>query len=727
VTVLDQVNTKAGLNGRLNLAMSTSFQVASWDTGMWYQFPDLTVPLGNLAPHHSRLQVMEQAVPETAQGTWDFGMLNQTLLPVQSVGDHSPEFQLDGLPSYLVGSAGGSDYSVFAESSGVLSTAAADSFADYATHLLKYYNLGGFDAGTTHYQSPSPYPVTYWGILNEPDCNSEPASTGTKKMTAWLYADLYNRLVPQLKAVDFNMQSVALELCWAYQVGTPVNDWVSTFVALDTAPVDAVAIHFYGTGNQSNTDTWVFNNTLNSFLNYIPGIVKELKQNPLTASAPLFVTENNVNADYSNNGMSAINPGQAFVSDPRGTDAFFAAWRPWVFSQLGQGGAQGLWHWDFAADKQFGETDAQVSGSTLPTMLSYWVDYYLAHFFPAPPGAEILQSSTTDSNLEVLATRNDDGSIVVMVANRAVHGVFDNNGPGVPYTVNVNLSALGNFAYGTEVIIDSSTNTTTGPVVQSFTPGGSLSLNLNGYSVAFVRLSDAKAQVAASGVVNTASQLGGAVAPGEIVTITGTAIGPAGSSPAELESAHVIGSVVRGARAYFDGVAAPLLYAGRNELVAVVPYSVSGKTSTMLQLDYLGDLPAPLTLPVATAAPGLFAGASGAGTGVILNADHTANSSAHPAHAGDVVTLYLTGVGMTNSPYNGVIAGATPPTPLLPVTVTIGGQNASVVAVSGAPGLAAGMAEARVTVPAGLAPGAQSVVLTAGGVASQPGVAINVQ
>ncbi len=41
------------------------------------------------------------------------------------------------------------------------------------------------------------------------------------------------------------------------------------------------------------------------------------------ANVPIWVTENNVNADYDNgNGMSNCIPGQKFVLDPRGTSAF---------------------------------------------------------------------------------------------------------------------------------------------------------------------------------------------------------------------------------------------------------------------------------------------------------------------------------------------------------------------------------------------------------------------
>ena len=60
---------------------------------------------------------------------------------------------------------------------------------------------------------------------------------------------------------------------------------------------------------------------------------------------------------------------------------------------------QALYHWDFDADKQFGEVDY----STGALQLSYWVDYWLARMFPSPPGAELVSYTTTDTaDIEIL-------------------------------------------------------------------------------------------------------------------------------------------------------------------------------------------------------------------------------------------------------------------------------------------------------------------------------------
>jgi hypothetical protein len=160
-------------------------------------------------------------------------------------------------------------------------------------------------------------------------------------------------------------------------------------------------------------------------------------------TVPIWVTENNVNADFSNgNGMSTCNPSQPFVLDTRGSSVFFAAWRPYVFSQLGKAGATALYHWDFASDAQYGELDDQTGNPRL----SYWVDYWLAHTFPPSLAPALLNFATgnasDDGGLETLVVRNPDQSVVVMIANHAVAAASDNNGAGAPRTVLVDVSAV---------------------------------------------------------------------------------------------------------------------------------------------------------------------------------------------------------------------------------------------------------------------------------------------
>jgi hypothetical protein len=203
---------------------------------------------------------------------------------------------------------------------------------------------------------------------------------------------------------------------------------------------------------------------------------------------PVWVTETNINADFADaNGKRACNPTQTFVTDRRGTSAFFAAWRPYVFSQLGKVGNQALYHWAYNSDQQYGEVD--LSGNTY---LSYWVDKALASIYPstgAAPGPAILQMLATEStSVETLATKNADGSIAVMVIDHAVASAADNNGTGAARTVIVDVSGLGTFSSASMVTIDATTSLTNGPSPVSVTPAARMAVNLGGYGVAFLTL-----------------------------------------------------------------------------------------------------------------------------------------------------------------------------------------------------------------------------------------------
>jgi uncharacterized protein (TIGR03437 family) len=84
---------------------------------------------------------------------------------------------------------------------------------------------------------------------------------------------------------------------------------------------------------------------------------------------------------------------------------------------------------------------------------------------------------------------------------------------------------------------------------------------------------------------------------------------------------------------------------------AIVPYSVAGKRTVLIQLEYLGILSPPINLPVAIAAPGIFT-ADGSGKGQIsaLNQDLSYNSAVSSALAGSVIAFYITGAGQTSPP-----------------------------------------------------------------------------
>jgi uncharacterized protein (TIGR03437 family) len=714
VQVSNQIDASAGVNGRLQVAMSTAFQLADYSYQFFTQTPQALATLGALQPQHTRVQLVPASAPLTSPGVWDFSQIDPLLMPIQSSGDHSPEFQIAGAPAYMN------------DSNGDLLPANYDAFASMSAHLVQYYNTGGFNAGGTHFQSPSPYPITWWGIFNEPNGNG---------LTPQDYVNLYNTMVPAMAQADPTIKFAAVELSdW----GQDAEAFLPTFVSNVTAPIDALATHFYSTCNQLTTDDSIFPTTIN-FANEVSYINAELATQPNLAGVPVWVTENNVNADYAlSNGLSNCN-GTPFVLDPRGTSPFFAAWRSLVFELLGQAGAQALYHWDFTSNAQFGETDA--SGN--PT-LSYWVDYYLSHWLPSPPGQDILQTTASgcclwiDHNGEMygldthtLALRNPDGSVVLLLSNHAVKDIYtDNNGTGVSRTFSLDLSALGTFTSATLVTLDSAT-VLTGPALQSLTPSAQMQVTLPGYGAALLRLANSTPNLTAAGVVNGATFQSGPVAPGEIVSLFGSAIGPPTAAYLTLTNPRLVANSLEGVQVYFDGVPAPLLYASSKQVNVVVPYSVAGQSSTQLQLEYLGALSNPVTLAVAATAPGVFSiTGSGFGPGAILNTnDGSVNSALNPAARGDWVSIFATGAGVTTpASIDGFVASAPLSAPNANVTVSMGGLPCQLNFVGAAPGLVSGVLQINAQVPVGVAPGpAISIQLQIGSAHSSAAVTLAVQ
>jgi uncharacterized protein (TIGR03437 family) len=208
-----------------------------------------------------------------------------------------------------------------------------------------------------------------------------------------------------------------------------------------------------------------------------------------------------------------------------------------------------------------------------------------------------------------------------------------------------------------------------------------------------------------AGVLNGASLLPGPVAPGEVVTLIGSGIGPVSLQwpPAGDQSK----TVLAGMSVLFDGTPAPLLFAAPNQINAIVSYGVSGRAVTNVQVTYQGQVIAGLPLSVAAAVPTIFTlDSSGVGPGAILNQDSTVNSPSNPAGKGSVVVLYATGAGQTDpSGTDGQVAGDTLPKPVLPVSVQIGGLDAEVLHAGAAAGLIAGVLQVDCRVPANVASG----------------------
>jgi uncharacterized protein (TIGR03437 family) len=236
-------------------------------------------------------------------------------------------------------------------------------------------------------------------------------------------------------------------------------------------------------------------------------------------------------------------------------------------------------------------------------------------------------------------------------------------------------------------------------------------------------------------VVNAASYTGGAVSPGELVTIFGTGIGPATAAFATVDPATgKLATTIGGVQVLFNGTPAPMIYASSTQVSAVVPYEMALISNPSVWIAYAGQTSNAYPLTVAATAPGLFAqNASGSGTGAILNQDNSLNGPNHPAAKGSIVQMFMTGEGQTTPQgVTGKITGVTlpppqvTPAPVQPILVSTGGQ-AFYTYAGEAPGMVAGVMQLNVQIPAGVPSGPLPVQVSIGGHMSQNGITVMVQ
>jgi uncharacterized protein (TIGR03437 family) len=222
-------------------------------------------------------------------------------------------------------------------------------------------------------------------------------------------------------------------------------------------------------------------------------------------------------------------------------------------------------------------------------------------------------------------------------------------------------------------------------------------------------------QPAAAAVVNAASMSAGPVAPGEIVSIFGTGLGPDAGVTGAYGADGLLSTTLGGTEVLFAGVAAPLFYAQAGQINAQVPYETEG-SAAHVEIYYQANLVGEAGVQVAAAAPAIFP--------VIVDQDGWINSQSAPAARGDIVVFYATGEGLTDTGnVTGQPAAAPYPQPTLPVTVTVAGMDAEILYAGSAPGFV-GVMQIDIRVPGGFVPPGQTTIQLTVGDFTSPAVAV---
>lgn len=216
----------------------------------------------------------------------------------------------------------------------------------------------------------------------------------------------------------------------------------------------------------------------------------------------------------------------------------------------------------------------------------------------------------------------------------------------------------------------------------------------------------------ADAVVNSASLDGGIVAPGELISIYGVALGPQNGVQAGSGNAP---TSLGGTTVTFDGQPAPILYSSFYQLNVQAPYTLVPGTTTQIKIQAPGGATSSIGVDVIASVAGLFtAQTNGRDQLLAINQDGTPNSSSKPAAAGSIISFYATGLGAVSP---AVAAGRPAPTsPLSNLTgglgVVIGGLSSAVSFAGLAPGYA-GLYQINAQIPPTTLPGARNVFVVA--------------
>jgi uncharacterized protein (TIGR03437 family) len=200
--------------------------------------------------------------------------------------------------------------------------------------------------------------------------------------------------------------------------------------------------------------------------------------------------------------------------------------------------------------------------------------------------------------------------------------------------------------------------------------------DLENYRVRQLTPQSAPAPLTTIQVLNGVSLAPGPVAPGMLLVVRGSGI----------PATDAAGTIV-----LINSIPVPILAMDNAQIQVQAPITLVTPADAEIVIVDQGSIAATIKTPTAASAPALY----------------PVDPQAAAAARGAIVTLYGTGLGLGD----------------LPVTATIGGFAADVVALDPSPGYP-GLFQISVRVPGAAVPGTAGVLVTVGGASSQAGVNI---
>ena len=208
--------------------------------------------------------------------------------------------------------------------------------------------------------------------------------------------------------------------------------------------------------------------------------------------------------------------------------------------------------------------------------------------------------------------------------------------------------------------------------------------------------------------------LGGGVAPGTAVQIYGTNLALPGVS--SLASSLPFPILLSGTSVVIGGTPAPLYFVSPGQINALAPFELKPGVQYQILVSVNGAITTPDTFTSTPGAPGIAAFANG--SIIAQHLDYTLITDASPVKPGEIIILYLAGLGSaTNQPPTGSGAPNPPTDPVNPVTLTVNGKTVPTAFVGMTPGTV-GLYQIAFTLPDDTPDGPQTLTVSQAGAVS---------
>jgi uncharacterized protein (TIGR03437 family) len=199
-------------------------------------------------------------------------------------------------------------------------------------------------------------------------------------------------------------------------------------------------------------------------------------------------------------------------------------------------------------------------------------------------------------------------------------------------------------------------------------PGGNLSVAFQGFAPPLTPVSTevigsvtkaALPAIATNGVINSfIASRGLPIAPGAVVQIYGSGLATATAYGTVANGR--LSSAVAGASVKIGGLDAPIAYASPTQINVQVPSELMANHQYQMIVNADGVYSKPEPINIAAVQP-VIAATFPDGRIIAQDVNFNLINAQNPAHAGDVITLYLTGMGATNPPVpTGTLAFSSP-------------------------------------------------------------------